>query len=306
MNLRQMRYICEIARRDLNISAAATALHTNQPGISKQVRLLERELGIEIFLRSRNKLSGITPHGQRIIAVAQNIVNDIANLKALGQEVAEEKSGPLVIAGTHTQVRYVLPGVIREFTSRYPKVRITLHHASPERIVEMLLSGDADLGVTTNAPPKLAEIVALPCRRFRRIVVVPKGHKLLGSRRITLRQLARYPLITYESTLTLGKVVAKAFEKEGLEPNLVLTSIDADVIKTCVEQGLGIAVLSEVTFDPQRDVNLAAILAEHLFESSVTKIWLCRHHYMRRYAYDFIEMCAPRWSRASVERAAGA
>ncbi|MBI4203845.1 MAG: LysR family transcriptional regulator [Betaproteobacteria bacterium] len=305
MNLRQMQYVCEIARRDLNISAVAAALHTNQPGISKQVKLLETELGIEIFVRSRNRLSGITPHGQKIIAMAQAIVNEMANIKSASRDVVQESSGSLVIAVTHTQARYVLPEVIKKFAARYPKVRITMRHADPERIVEMLLSGHADLGVTTNDPPKVRDLIVLPCREFQRVVIVPRGHQL-QRRRLTLKELARYPLVTYEPAFTSRETVIKAFAKRGLEPKVVLSAIDADVIKSCVEQGLGIAVLSEVTFEPQRDQNLCAIPAGHLFDRSVTKIWLCRNHHVRRYTYDFIEICAPRWTRSSIEHAMAA
>ncbi|OFW30244.1 MAG: hypothetical protein A3H97_00420 [Acidobacteria bacterium RIFCSPLOWO2_02_FULL_65_29] len=303
MNLRQMQYICEIARRDLNISSVAAALHTNQPGISKQVKLLETELSGEIFVRSRNRLSGITPLGQRVIVMAQTIVNEMANIKTISRDVVQERSGALVIAVTHTQARYVLPEVIKSFAARYPRVRITMRHADPARIVEMLRSGDADIGITTNDSPKLREIMVLPCREFQRVVIVPRGHELLGSKRVTLKELARYPLVTYESAFTSREVVVRAFAKQGLEPKVVLSAIDADVIKTCVEQGLGIAVLSEVTLDPQRDLNICAIPAGHLFDPSVTKIWLCRNRYIRRYTYDFIEMCAPRWSRSNVEHA---
>jgi LysR family cys regulon transcriptional activator len=301
MNLRQMRYLCEIAKRELNISAVAAALHTNQPGISKQVKLLETELGIQIFVRSRNRLSGITPHGRKIIEMAHSITNEVANMKAVSRDVVQKDSGSLVIAVTHTQARYVLPEVIKRFTARYPKVRITMRHADPEKITEMLLSGAADLGVTTNDPPALRELVVLPVREFQRVVVVPRGHKLLRSRRLTLKELARCPIVTYEPAFTAREIVVRAFDKAKLEPKLVISSIDADVIKTCVEQGMGIAVLSEVTFDAGRDLNLAAIPAGHLFDPSITKIWLCRKHYLRRYAYDFIEMCNPRWSRSAVE-----
>jgi LysR family transcriptional regulator, cys regulon transcriptional activator len=296
-----MLYICEIAKRELNISAVASVLHTNQPGISKQVKLLETELGVEIFVRARNRISGITPHGRKIIAMAQSITNEVANIKAVSRDVVHEDSGALVIAVTHTQARYVLPQVIKRFTARYPKVRITMRHADPEKITGMLQSGAADLGVTTNDPPALREIAVLPVREFQRIVVVPRGHELLLSRRLNLKELVRYPIVTYEPAFTSREIVVRAFEKAKLEPKLVISSIDADVIKSCVEQGMGIAVLSEVTYDATRDANLAAIPAGHLFDPSVTKIWLSRKHYLRRYALEFIEMCNPRWTRSNVE-----
>ncbi len=301
MNLRQMQYLCELAKRELNISAVASALHTNQPGISKQLKLLEIELGVEIFVRSRNRFAGLTPHGRKIVEMAQSITNEVANMKALCRDVVQENSGSLTIAVTHTQARYVLPEVLIRFATRYPKVRITMRHADPEKIAEMLLSGSADLGVTTNDAPVLRKLVVLPVREFKRVVVLPRDHKLLQSRRLTLKQLARYPIVTYEPAFTAREIVMRAFEKAKLEPKFVVSSIDADVIKTCVEQGMGVAVLSEVTYDAGRDLNLRAIPAGHLFDSSVTKLWLCRNHYLRRYTYDFIEMCNPRWSRSVVE-----
>ena len=303
MNLRQLRYISEIAKRGLNISAVASALHTSQPGISKQVRLLEVELGAEIFVRSSNRLSSITPLGQKIIGMAQNVIAEISNIKAASGDIEQEKSGPLVIATTHTQARYVLPEIMKRFTLHDPKVQLTLRHGHPSLIAELLLSGEADIGVTTETAQHLRELLVLPCRRFQRVVIVPHGHKLLDKKRLTLKALAEYPLVTYEPAFTGRRQLEKAFEREGLRPRLVLSAIDADVIKSCVEHGLGIAVLSEVTYDQSRDSELCAIPAGHLFEPSITSIVIHRHRYLRRYAYDLIEMCAPPWSRANVERA---
>lgn len=304
VNLKQLQYICEIAKRDdLSISAVAAALHKNQPGISKQLKLLEGELGIAIFGRSKNRLAGVTTEGKRILAHAHAILNEVGSIRAIGEERMLDSAGPLVIAVTHTQARYVLPGVVKSFSPRYPKVRITMRHADPQRIVEMLASGEADLGVTTNDAPEGADLVVLPCREFSRVVVVPRGHPLTRSRRLTLKQLAPYPLVTYEQAFTARTVVDDAFRKAGFEPKVVISAIDADVIKTCVEQGLGYAVLSEVAFDSARDTSLRALPAGHLFSPSITRIWLSRQRYIRRYTYEFIEMCAPHWTRASVEQA---
>lgn len=301
MNLRQMQYLCEIERRDLSISAVAQALHTSQPGISTQVKLLEEELGVEIFVRSRNRISGVTPHGRRIIAMAQAMLNEAENIRAVSRDVVQEASGSLVIAVTHTQARYVLPPVIKRFSARYPRVRITMRHADPARIAQMLVAGDAQIGMTTNDPPPVRELVAFPCRASQRIVVVPAGHALLKERRLTLRRLAAFPLIAHEPAFGSRDILDRAFARQALELNVVLSAIDADVIKTCVEQGLGVAVLSEVTFDPQQDRRLRAIPAGHLFEPSVTRLWLCRSHYVRRYTYDFMEMCAPELGRSRVQ-----
>ena len=303
VNLRQLQYICEIAKReDLSISAAAAALHTHQPGVSKQLKLLEDELGVAIFGRGRNRLAGITPEGAQILAHANAILNEVGSIRAIGRERALENTGPLVVAVTHTQARYVLPGVVKTFSRRYPKVRITMRHADPERIAHMLASGEADLGVTTNEAPDAAELVVLPVRTFNRVVVVPRSHPLTRSKRLTLKQLAAHPLVTYEPAFTSREVVMRAFAKAGLEPKVVIGAIDGDVIKTCVEQGLGYAVLSEVTFDATRDTNLRALSAGHLFPPSVTRMWLSRQRYIRRYTYEFVEMCAPQWTRASVQQ----
>ncbi|MDB5866410.1 MAG: hypothetical protein JWO70_4216 [Betaproteobacteria bacterium] len=304
MNLRQLQYICEIARRDdLSISAVAAALHTNQPGISKQLKLLEEELGVAIFDRGPNRLAGITLEGEQILAHANAILNEVGSIRAIGKDRMLEPAGPLVIAVTHTQARYVLPSVVKSFSRRYPKVRITMRHADPERIAQMLVSGEADLGVTTNDAPDFADLAVLPLRKFARVVVVPRSHPLTRSKRLTLKQLAAHPLVTYEPAFTSREVVLQAFSKAGLEPRVVISAIDGDVIKTCVEQGLGYAVLSEVTFDPARDTNLRALAAGHLFPPSVTRMWLSRPRYIRRYTYEFIEMCASRWTRTNVQQA---
>lgn len=302
MNLRQLQYICEIAKRkDLSISAAAAALHTNQPGISKQLKFLEEELGVTIFGRSRNRLVDITAEGERILVHARSILREAGSIKTIGRERMLDNAGPLIIAVTHTQARYVLPSVVKSFAKRYPKVRITMRHADPARIAEMLTSGEADLGVTTNEAPDAANLVVLPFREFSRLVVVPRTHPLARSRRLTLKQLAKHALVTYEPAFTSRDIVLDAFRKAGLEPKVVISAIDADVIKTCVDQGLGYAVLSEVAFNADRDTSLKALPAGHLFKPSITCIWLSRQHYVRRYTYEFIETCAPRWTRASVQ-----
>jgi len=303
MNLRQLRYISEIAKRGLNISAVASALHTSQPGISKQIKLLEAELGAEIFVRSSNRLSGITPLGQKILGMAQNVIAEISNIKAASGDLKQETSGPLVIATTHTQARYVLPEIMKRFTLRYPKVQLTLRHGDPSRISDLLLSGEADIGVTTETAEHLRELLVFPCRRFQRVVIVPRGHELLNKKRLTLKLLAKYPLVTYEPAFTGRRQLDNAFTREGLKPKLVLSAIDADVIKSCVKHRLGIAVLSEVTYEQSADSDLCAIPAGHLFAPSITSIVVHRHRYLRRYTYDFIEMCAPCWTRANVQRA---
>jgi len=301
MNLRQIRYICEITKSEFNISRAAKALRTNQPGISKQVRQLEQELGFAIFKRRRNRLSGVTTEGADLVVMAENIMKEVDNIKAMSRDVHQDKSATLLIAATHTQARYVLPQIMKRFATRHSNVTITMRHADPGRIMDMVEAGMADLGITSEDPPATRGLLALPCRRFDKVVIVPKHHELCKKKRITLKDLAQYPLVSYEPAFTAGHQVIEAFEKEHLRPHTVVVAIGADVIKTCVEEGLGIAVLSEVTFDPKRDVNLRAIAAGHLFEPSTTKILLSRDRYMRRYTYDFIELCEPKWTRSKVQ-----
>lgn len=303
MNLKQLRYICEIEKCRLNISLAAQALHTNQPGISKQLRLLEDELGFEIFMRQRNRISAVTPAGKQVIAIAQRIVTDAGNIRELSQDLKSVASGALVVAASHTQATYFLPDIMRRFSARHPGVRITMRHAGSASAMEMLQSGMADLVVTGDEPPRMEDIVVLPCAEFQKIIIVPRGHELAASRRLTLRRLAAYPHIGYEPTVTAGRHVIEAFEKEGLAPQFVVFAISADVIKRCVEQGLGIAVVSQLVFDESRDVKLSAIPAGHLFPKSTTKLVLPRHLYLRRYVYEFIEMCGRHWTRSAVQRA---
>ena len=305
MNLRQLQYICEIARSEFNISRAAKSLKTNQPSISKQVRLLEEELGLPVFRRRRSRLAGTTAEGAKVIAMAANVLKEVNNIRALSFDARAETSASLVIAATHTQARYVLPQIMRRFALQHPDVRITMRHADPARILEMVEAGLADLGVTSEDPAPTRALLALPCRRFQKVVIVPKNHPLCRRKRLTLRDLAQYPLVNYEPSFTAGREVIEAFEHEGLTPQTVVIAIGADVIKSCVEQGLGIAVISEVSIDPQRDSHLRALPAGHLFKPSITKILLSRDRYVRRHSYDFIELCEPRWTRSNVQKSMG-
>lgn len=293
MNLRQLRYIVDIADRGLNISATAAALHTAQSGISKQVRLLEAELGVDIFVRAGTRLSGVTAVGAKVIAAARAALVEIGNIRAVSREDVNSESGRLTIATSHTQARYLLPEIIKAFTRLHPRVGITLRHGDPGQIAALVRKGEADIGVTTDPPRGAPELLAVPCRQFERVIIVPPGHPLLDGRRPTLKQVCRYPLVTYEPQFTGRWQVVEAFEKQGLTPTLVISAIDADVIKTCVEQGLGIAVLSEVTFDPARDTGLRAIPAGHLFAPSTTSLLVHRKRHLHPPARDFIDLCAP-------------
>ena len=306
MKLQQLRYVCEVGRRGLNLSAAASALHTSQPGISKQIRQLEQELGIEIFVRNGKRVVAVTEPGRIVLNVAERMLKDAENLKLVGADFSSEESGALVIATTHTQARYALPHVVKEFTRRHPKVRLSLHQGSPMQISELVSSGEADLAIATEAIEYYRGLVMLPCYDWNRSVIVPPGHPLLKQKPLTLEAIAAYPIITYNFAFTGRSKINRAFEQRGLTPNVVLTAIDTDVIKTYVELGLGLGIVASMAFDAKRDVALRAIDASHLFEPSTTRIGLRRHYYLRTYVYDFIELFAPHLTRAAVDTAISA
>jgi LysR family transcriptional regulator, cys regulon transcriptional activator len=302
MKLQQLRYLTEIARRGLNVSEAADALHTSQPGVSKQIRALEDELGIDVFVRHGKRLVSITEPGKAVIAIAERILAEANNLRRAGEEFANEKIGTLTVAATHTQARYALPNAVATFKKRYPKVQLRIHQGNPTQICEQVLAGDADFCVATEAISLYPELVSLPVYQWNRCVVVPAEHPLLDGP-LTLEKLAQYPIVTYDFAFANRSLVQKAFESRGLQPDVVLTALDSDVIKTYVELGLGVGILAKMAFDPQRDVNLRAIDASHLFESSTTRLGVKRGAYLRRYAYEFIEIFAPQLPRSVVERA---
>ncbi|SET49990.1 transcriptional regulator, LysR family [Nitrosospira multiformis] len=303
MKLQQLRYLCEVANQGLNLSKAAEILHTSQPGISKQIRLLENELGVDIFVRNGKRVVETTPPGRAILEIAERMLRDAKNLKQVGQEFANEASGSLTIATTHTQARYALPSAIQHFTARYPKVRLVLRQGNPTQIAELVTSGVADIAIATEAIELFSELVMLPCYQWNRCVIVPPRHPLLKLKELTLEAIAEHPIITYDFAFTGRSKINQAFDAKGLIPNVVLTAIDADVIKTYVELGLGIGILAQMAFEPSRDRHLRAIDASHLFEPSTTRIGISRNSYLRKYVYDFIEMFAPHLDRATVAAA---
>ena len=302
MKLQQLRYACEIMRRGLSVSAAAEALHTSQPGISKQIKSLEDELGVEIFVRHGKRIAAVTEPGKAVLAIAERILAEAANLKRAGEEFANEKLGTLTVATTHTQARYALPKAVAAFKKKYPKVRLVLHQGNPTQICEMVLAGEADLAIATESIAEYPELVSLPCYQWNRCVVVPPGHPLLKARPLTLEAIAQFPVVTYDFAFAGRSAINKAFEKRGLEPNIVLTALDSDVIKTYVELGLGVGIMATMGFDAKRDRGLQALDAGHLFESSTTRLGVKRGAWLRGYAYDFIELFAPRLSRDLVEK----
>jgi len=302
MNIKQLRFIIEISRQALSVSRAAATLHISQPGISKQVLLLEEELGFHIFARARSRLVGLTPEGARVVDFAEKALEQISNIQRVSQERKRPSARVISIATSHTQARYVLSEIMKNFSAKFPRVNIRLRLGNPQQIAELVLSGETDFGVTTDPTDGIKELVSLPYRTFERIVIVPRGHELLRERKITLKKLARYPLIAYEPQFTGWHAVVNAFKREGLTPRVFVSAIDADVIKTCVEQGMGIAVLSEMTFNTERDTALDAIRTGDMFAPATTNFLLHRKRYLPNYAYDFIETCLPTWTKANLHK----
>ena len=300
MNLQQLRFLNEVVTQGLNISGAAEALYTSQPGISKQIRLLEEELGIEIFVRNGKRIAAITEPGKEVLAIAQRILRDAGNLKQVAEEFHSQSTGSLTIATTHTQARYALPPMVKQFIERYPRVRLGLHQGSPTQIAEQVLSGEADIGIATESLALYDELVTLPCYEWNHCVIAPVGHPLLAERKLTLAKIAEFPIVTYDFAFAGRNKINAAFEAANIQPMIALTAIDADVIKTYVELGLGIGILARMAFIPERDKNLRMKDAADLFKPSTTRIALRQNSYLRGYTYDFIELFAPHLTRQVV------
>jgi len=301
MKLQQLRYLREVAKRDLNLSEAAEALHTSQPGISKQIRQLEDELGVVILVRNGKRVVAVTEPGRAILGIAERILQDADNLRQVAREFRDQAAGTLTIATTHTQARYSLPKVVNAFKQRYPKVRLTLKQGSPPQLAEMVLAGEADIAIATEALDQYPKLLALAGYQWRHCVVVPAKHPLLKEQRITLEMLARYPIITYDPAFAGRSHIDDAFRAQGLAPAIVLSAVDSDVIKTYVELGLGIGIIAAVAFDEKRDLLLRAVDIGHLFGTMTTRIAVRRGSTLRGFAYDFMELFSPRLTRAVVD-----
>lgn len=304
MNFQQLRSVRETVRCGFNLTEVATILFTSQPGVSRQIRELEEELGLEIFARAGKRLTGLTAPGAALLPIVEQLLLDAENLKRAGQDFSSRLDGRLSVAATHSQARYALPHVVRDFRALFPQVTLHLHQGSPKQVAEMLLSGEADIGVATEALALYPQLVTLPCYRWTHSIVVPPGHPLLEHRElVTLRQLVEYPLITYNLGFTGRSHIDDAFAREGLHPNVVLTAMDADVIKTYVELGMGVGIIASIALDPERDQHLRMLDARHLFEINLTRLAIRRGAWLRGYAYRFIETFAPPLTRDVVEKA---
>jgi LysR family transcriptional regulator, cys regulon transcriptional activator len=303
MKLQQLRYIWEVAHHDLNVSATAQSLYTSQPGISKQIRLLEDELGVEVFSRSGKHLTRVTPAGEAILKTAGEILRKVESIKQVAQEFSNEKKGSLSIATTHTQARYALPDTIRTFINRYPDVSLHMHQGTPMQISELAADGTVDFAIATEALELFSDLVMMPCYRWDRAIVVPKDHVLAQKSELTLEDIASHPIVTYVFGFTGRSKLDEAFIDRGLAPKVVFTAADADVIKTYVRLGLGIGIVAKMAYDETLDADLVALDASHLFESSVTKIGFRRGTFLRGFMFDFIEQFAPHLTREVVEEA---
>ena len=303
MKLQQLRYIWEVARHDLNVSATAQSLFTSQPGISKQVRLLEDELGVEIFERSGKHLTRVTPAGEAILERAGDILRKVESIKQVAQEFRNDQKGTLSIATTHTQARYALPPAIKVFMERYPEVSLHMHQGTPVQISEMAADGTVDFAIATEALELFSDLVMMPCYTWNRCVIVPEGHPLASVKRLTIEDVAAYPIVTYVFGFTGRSRLDEAFHARRLTPRVVFTATDADVIKTYVRLGLGIGIIARMAIDAQLDSGLVMLDASHLFSPSVTKIGFRRGTFLRGYMYEFIELFAPHLTREVVDKA---
>jgi LysR family transcriptional regulator, cys regulon transcriptional activator len=301
MNLQQIRSFCEIARQGLHISAAADALHITQSGISKQLRDLEMELGISLFIRKRNKITAITEPGIALLSIAQRILRDTESMKSVSNEFTTDQHGELRISTTHTHASYTLPKVVQTFSRHYPAIKLILQQGSPSECCNRVIAGDSDLAITTETTKNYKELNVIKTYKLPRCIIAPLNHPLLKLKQPTLQKISQYPIISYDPGFSSRRAIDKVFGKQGLTPNIVLSAIDADVSKTYVELGLGIAVLPFIAFDPERDEKLRAINVEHLFESGTVNICLRRDAYIRNYIHEFISMFAPHITRKQIE-----
>lgn len=306
MKLQQLRYIWEVAHHELNVSLTAQSLYTSQPGISKQIRLLEDELGVEIFSRSGKHLTRVTPAGQAILAIAGEILRKTESIKQVALEYTDQKRGHLAIATTHTQARYRLPAVIERFTKQYPDVALHMHQGTPQQIAEMASDGTVDFAIATEGMEHFSELIMLPCYHWNRSVVVPRNHPLAIRSKITLEDVAQFPIVTYVFGFTGRSKLDEAFKVRGLTPRVVFTATDADVIKTYVRLGMGIGIIAHMAYEPEVDKDLVAIDASHLFESSTTQIGFRKGTFLRGFMYDFMKTFASHLTRELVDEAVGA
>lgn len=303
MTLQQLRFVCEIVEQGLSISKAAAALSTSQPSMSRQIQTLEKELRVNIFIRSKRRILGLSKAGTQVHAVAQRVVREINSLRGAGPDFLASDSGTLLVTTSHTHARYVLPKVLQQFNRQYPRVRVTLRQGNPTQVAEWTVSGEADLSICSKPTREVEGLALLPCYDQHKIVLTPSRHPLLRVTTVTLEALAAYPLITYDTDFTTHSQVMRAFAKLDLEPNVILSATDVDVMKAYVKCGLGVAIMAKLAYNAKEDRGLSALDARHLFESNKIYVGIQKHSYLRPYVVDFIKLFSPTLTREKIEAA---
>lgn len=306
MKLRQFQYVVEVVRNGMNVTAASEKLFTSQPGVSSQIKRLEQELGITLFERAGKHLNGLTPEGKLLVERFESILDEVDNIKRIASDFSHPDSGTISIATTHTQARYVLPPVVTEFRERYPNVKLQINQGTPEQIAALTDSGQADIGIATEALELFENLILLPCYRWNRCIMVPRNHPLVGIPELTLEAIAEHPIITYTFGVADRSVINRAFKSRGLDLNVVLTAADAEVIKAYIRNGLGIGICARMAYDPTYDKDLVVLDAGILFDSSVTSLAIRKNTVLRAYVYDFIKLFAPHLERSVVDQALAA
>jgi LysR family cys regulon transcriptional activator len=294
MNFQQLRIIRETARCNFNLTEVGNRLYTSQSGVSKHIKDLEDELGVELFVRKGKRLLGMTEPGREMLKIVERLLLDAQNIKNLADQYSQQDVGQLTIATTHTQARYILPAVVLAFRQEYPKVKLHLYQGSPQEIAQLLLEGRADIGIATETLGNVEGLLSYPYHHWHHSVIVPQGHVLGKKRKLSLEAIAEHPIITYHEGFTGRARIEQAFAEAGLKPDIVLSALDADVIKAYVALGLGVGIIASLAFDPARDEGMQLLDGAHLFPENITRIAIREGHLLRRFGYRFISMCAPR------------
>jgi LysR family cys regulon transcriptional activator len=301
MKLQQLRYIVEVVNNNLNVSSTAESLYTSQPGISKQIRMLEDELGIQIFSRSGKHLTQVTSAGNEVIRIASEILSKVEAIKSVASEHTTPDQGSFCVAATHTQARYALPNIIKGFIERYPRVALHMHQATPAQIAEGASKGSVDFVIASEELENSNDLILLPCYQWNWAIVVKPDHPLAHKKKVTIEDLANYSIVTYMRGASGRSELDSAFTQAGLTPRIVFTATDSDIIKTYVRLGVGLGIVANMSIDDEKDKDLVVLDGSHIFKHSITKIGFRKNIFLRSYMYDFIERFAPHLNRSVVD-----